>query len=77
MNEGAALIAAFEEMFGFTPQPKPWDAVAEERMAAAAEGRSLRPVAAPRAQEHTWRRGKRDEAGYVSDGTRWRWEPTE
>lgn len=58
------------------PAPeKPWDAREEERMAAAAEGRSLRALPTDPAVRAGSRRDRR-EGDYVStDGLTWHYEP--
>lgn len=75
MNEGERLRAAFVKMFGFEPHDRPWNAREEERMAAAAEGRRLRPNTGPAVYDRR-AADRHDEAGYVSrDGRSWGWEP--
>ena len=58
------------------PAPeKPWNPIAEERMAAAADGRSLRPLPTDPAVRGRGRRDRR-EGDYVStDGATWHYEP--
>lgn len=74
----ADQMAAIDKWLAEHPQPAPkWDARAEERMAAAVEGRPLRAMPVDRTLAGRGGRDYQDEAGYVRRNGVWSWEPVE
>ena len=72
----AEQMAAVDRWLAEHPTPeRRWDPIREERMAAAAEGRPLRPMPVDRTLAGRGGRDVQDEAGFVCVNGRWSWEP--